>query len=184
MRIVSGKFRGRKLTPPAGLPVRPTTDFAKEGLFNILNNLVDFEGLRVLDLFSGTGSITFEFLSRGAKEVTAIDASFRCVDYIRKTADSFGITNLRAVKADILSLLKRPSGRFDLIFADPPYDLEGLAGIPDLVMRSGLLADDGWFILEHGSRMDFSQHQNYDSHRHYGSVNFTFFRPGAKVTSA
>jgi 16S rRNA (guanine(966)-N(2))-methyltransferase RsmD len=158
------------------LPVRPTTDFAKEGLFNVLNNLVDFESLRVLDLFAGTGSIAFEFLSRGAIEVMAVDSNHRCVKFIKKTAETFGAPNIIAVKSNSFVFIKRMMATYDLVFADPPYDLEGIEAIPDLVFSSGLLADDGMLILEHSSGYKFEKHPAFHSHRQYGSVNFSFFK--------
>ena len=158
------------------LPVRPTTDFAKEGLFNVLNNQVDFESLKVLDLFDGTGSIAFEFLSRGAIEVTAIDSNHRCIDFIKKTAETFGAGNINAVKSNSFVFIKRMISTYDLIFADPPYDLEGIEAIPDLIFSSNLLAGEGMFILEHSSSYKFEKYPNFDSHRQYGSVNFSFFR--------
>lgn len=176
MRIISGKFRGRRLVPPINLPVRPTTDFAKEGLFNVLNNLLDFESLRVLDLFSGTGSIAFEFLSRGAIEVTAIDSNHRCIEFIKKTADTWGAQNIKAVKTNGFVFIKRMVSTYDLIFADPPYDLDGIEAIPDLIFSSDLLAEDGMLILEHSSGYKFEKHLNFDSHRQYGSVNFSIFK--------
>lgn len=176
MRIVSGKYRGRRLQPPVGLPVRPTTDFAKEGLFNVLNNIIDFESIRVLDLFTGTGSISFEFLSRGAVEVTSVDSNFKCIDFIKKTADIIGINNLKPVKSNVFGYLKHPFGRFDLIFADPPYDLEGIGDLPDQVLESGMLADDGLFIMEHSIRLKYETHPCFVQKRVYGSVNFSFFR--------
>ncbi len=176
MRVISGKFRGRKLQPPVKLPVRPTTDFAKEGLFNILNNLVDFNSLKVLDLFSGTGSIAFEFLSRGAIEVTAIDANPRCIDFIKKTAETFGADNLKPVKSNAFVFLKHMTGSYDLIFADPPYELDGIESIPDLVLNSDLLSADGLFILEHCVKYKFEHHPAFSEKRNYGSVNFTFFK--------
>jgi 16S rRNA (guanine966-N2)-methyltransferase len=179
MRIVSGIYRGRRLQPPVNLPVRPTTDFAKEGLFNVLNNLVDFESLRVLDLFSGTGGIAFEFLSRGAIEVTAVDSNQRCIDFIKKTAETFGATNIKAVKSNSFVFIKRMVAAYNMIFADPPYDLEGIESIPDLVLLSGLLEDDGMLVLEHSTAYSFAKHPNFDSHRNYGSVNFSFFKKGS-----
>jgi 16S rRNA (guanine(966)-N(2))-methyltransferase RsmD len=176
MRIVSGKYRGRRLTPPVNLPVRPTTDFAKEGLFNVLNNLIDFESIKVLDLFAGTGSIAFEFLSRGAIEVTAIDSNHRCVDFIKKTAETFGAENLKVVKSNGFVFIKRMVATYDLVFADPPYDLDGIESLPDLIFLSSLLADDGMFILEHSTSYKFEKHPQFDSHRNYGSVNFSFFK--------
>jgi 16S rRNA (guanine966-N2)-methyltransferase len=176
MRIVSGIYRGRRLQPPVNLPVRPTTDFAKEGLFNVLSNMVDFESLMVLDLFTGTGSIAFEFLSRGAISVTAVDSSHKCIDFIKKTADSFGVKNLQPVKSNSFVFIKRMVSVYDLIFADPPYDLEGIESIPDLVFESNLLKEDGLLILEHSSRYRFEHHPMFSHHRNYGSVNFTIFR--------
>jgi 16S rRNA (guanine(966)-N(2))-methyltransferase RsmD len=175
MRIVSGIYRGRRLQPPANLPVRPTTDFAKEGLFNVLGNMVDFESLKVLDLFTGTGSIAFEFLSRGAVEVTAVDANYRCVDFIKKTAESFGAKNIQAVKSNSFVFIKRMVTNYNLIFADPPYDLEGIESIPDLILDSNLLEAEGIFVLEHSTRYRFEQHARFLQHRAYGSVNFTMF---------
>ncbi len=176
MRIVSGKYRGRRLQPPVNLPVRPTTDFAKEGLFNVLNNMVDYESLKVLDLFAGTGSIAFEFLSRGVIEVTAVDSNNRCVEFIKKTAVEFGETNLKVVKSNCFVFIKRMVSSYDLVFADPPYDLEGIEAIPDLVFDSGLLADGGLLIMEHSSAYKFEKHPCYNQHRQYGSVNFSFFQ--------
>lgn len=180
MRIISGIYRGRRLLPPVNLPVRPTTDFAKEGLFNVLNNMTDLDSLRVLDLFAGTGSIAFEFLSRGAAEVTAIDSNHRCIEFIKKTAETFGATNMKAVKSNSFVFIKHMVATYDLIFADPPYDLERIESIPDLVFASNLLADEGLLILEHSSRYKFEKNVNFDSHREYGSVNFSFFKKAGK----
>jgi len=175
VRIISGKYRGRKLLPPSNLPVRPTTDFAKESLFNILNNLIDFESVNVLDLFTGTGSISFEFISRGSPSVTAIDQNPRCIDFIIKTSREFGIDNLRTVRSNVFQILRHPSASFDLIFADPPYDLNNLELIPDLIFNSSILKSDGLFILEHSKNRNFDTHPHFSQKRNYGSVNFTFF---------
>lgn len=175
MRIVSGKYRGRKLMPPANLPVRPTTDYAKESLFNILVNWVDYENLEVLDLFSGTGSIAFEFASRGARSVMAVDANPRCIEFIRKSATEFGMTEIEAVRTNAFVFLKHMKAKYDLIFADPPYDLKDLEKIPDLVLESGLLKPEGLLILEHPASYDWSKHVAFSRHRNYGKVNFTFF---------
>jgi 16S rRNA (guanine966-N2)-methyltransferase len=183
MRIISGIYKGRRLQPPVNLPVRPTTDFAKEGLFNVLNNTVDYESLRVLDLFAGTGSMSFEFLSRGAVEVTSVDSNHRCTEFIKRTAETFGAANLKVVKSNSFVFIKRMVASYDLIFADPPYDLDGIESIPELVFSSGLLADDGILILEHSSGYSFTKDKNFDSHRNYGSVNFTFFRRGSDQTA-
>lgn len=176
MRIISGSFKGRRFDPPSGLQVRPTTDFAREGLFNLLNNIIDFEGLEVLDLFTGTGSIALEFVSRGATRVTAVDVNPRCLAFIRKTAGSWGAGQLQTVRSDIFRFLRKKDVPYDLVFADPPYDLPVINNIPDLVLRSGILKHDGLLVLEHGSRNNFREHPGLTDHRCYGSVNFSFFR--------
>jgi 16S rRNA (guanine(966)-N(2))-methyltransferase RsmD len=176
MRIITGKFRGKQIHPPVNLPVRPTTDFAKESLFNILNNLVDIESLRVLDLFAGTGSISYEFFSRGSEMVTAIDIEPRCVAFINKTALSMNAETLEAVREDVFQFLKHPFGEYDLVYADPPYDMEGIDLLPDLVLDNNILKGDGLFILEHSRNHDFTKHPEFDQHRKYGNVNFSFFR--------
>ncbi len=176
MRIISGEFRGRRFDPPSGLPVRPTTDFAREGLFNVLNNIIDFEGLEILDLFTGTGSIALEFVSRGAARVTAVDVNLRCLSFIRKTAGSWGVGQLQTVRSDIFQYLRKKDTPYDLVFADPPYDLPEINKIPDLVLRSGMLKYEGLMVLEHGSRNNFREHPGLCDHRCYGSVNFSFFR--------
>jgi len=178
MRIITGKFRGKQIHPPANLPVRPTTDFAKESLFNILNNVIDFEELQVLDLFSGTGSISYEFYSRGSAIVTAIDNNPRCVAFINQTALLMNAENLEAIREDGFQFLKHPFGEYDLIYADPPYDMEGIDSLPDLVCGSVILKKDGIFILEHSRNHDFSEYADFDQHRKYGNVNFSFFRKG------
>jgi 16S rRNA (guanine(966)-N(2))-methyltransferase RsmD len=176
MRIVSGTLRGRRLNPPSNLPVRPTTDFAKESLFNVLNNMIDFESVHVLDLFSGTGSISFEFISRGALQVISVDSNARCVDFIRKTSLAWDIPNLETVRADVFRFLNHAWKKVDIIFADPPYDLPDINKIPDLVSGSGILQPSGLFILEHGSRHTFRDHPLFTQQRQYGSVNFTIFK--------
>ncbi len=175
MRIITGKFRGKQIHPPANLPVRPTTDFAKESLFNILNNLLDIDGLNVLDLFAGTGSISYEFFSRGSELVTAIDIEPRCVAFINKTALSMHAENLEAVREDVFQFLRHPFGAYDLVYADPPYDMDGIDSLPDLVFASRILKREGLFILEHSRGHDFSKHPRFDQHRKYGNVNFSFF---------
>jgi 16S rRNA (guanine966-N2)-methyltransferase len=176
MRIVSGTYKGRKLHPPSNLPVRPTTDFAKESLFNILTNLVDFDETTVLDLFTGTGSITFEFISRGCPFVTAVDQNPKCIDFIKKASAEIGIENLRTVRSNAFSILRNPTATFGLIFADPPYDLHGIDEIPGLVFASAILKPGGLFILEHSGNYQFDDHAQFFQKRNYGSVNFTFFR--------
>ncbi|MCK5840085.1 MAG: RsmD family RNA methyltransferase [Bacteroidales bacterium] len=176
MRIVSGAFKGRRINPPSNLQVRPTTDMAKESLFNILANNVTFEDIDVLDLFAGTGSISYEFVSRGCRSVTAIDNNSRCIDFIKKMAGDLKMEILHAYRDNVFRFLKHNKKSYNLIFADPPYDLPGLVDIPDLVLNSLSLAKDGWFILEHPRRIMFSDHKYLIQHRQYGHVNFTFFQ--------
>ena len=176
MRIISGKYKGRRLHPPASLPVRPTTDFAKEGLFNILNRLIDYEEVTVADLFAGTGAVSFEFVSRGALSVTAVDIERHCTEFISRTAAEFGMDGLKAIRANYLVFLKRTPGRFDVIFADPPYDMPGIAQIPALVAGSGVLKEGGLLVLEHSDRYNFPKEPHFLELRKYGRVHFTFFR--------
>lgn len=175
MRIIAGTLKGRRLTPPANLPVRPTTDMAREGLFNILNNYVDYEDCTVMDLFAGTGAMSVEFISRGAREVTSVDINNACAEYIKSEAQRLELRNLRVVRADVFDLLKRANRKFDIVFADPPYAIEGLQTLPDLVFEHQLLNDDGIFILEHPREYTFEEHPHFWQHRNYGKVNFTFF---------
>lgn len=175
MRVIAGSLRGRRLNPPANLPVRPTTDMARESLFNILNNYVDYEDCSVMDLFAGTGAVSVEFVSRGAKEVTSVDINNACTEYIKSVAKQLNISNLHVVRADVFDLLKRAYRKFDIVFADPPYSLADLAKLPDIVFQNDILTDDGIFILEHPKEHSFEEHPNFWQHRAYGKVNFTFF---------
>lgn len=176
MRIISGKYRGRLIRPPRGLPVRPTTDLAKESLFNILNNRLDFEGLMVLDLFSGTGNIALEFASRDARHVVAVDIHYRCTEFIRKTANEMNFTEVSVVKANVFSYLKSVRRAFDVVFADPPYDMKEAEQIPGLVIENGLLTEDGWLVMEHDAGISFRNHSNFVEERQYGKVHFSFFQ--------
>lgn len=175
MRIIAGKLRGRRLNPPTNLPVRPTTDMARESLFNILNNYVDYEECSVMDLFAGTGAVSIEFISRGAREVTSIDINNACTEFIKSTARQLNLDNIHVVRADVFDLLKRANRKFDIVFADPPYALNDLAQLPDLVFGSDVLTDDGIFVLEHPKEFSFEEHPKFWQHRAYGKVNFTFF---------
>lgn len=179
MRIIGGIHKGKHLITPKNLPVRPTTDFAKEGLFNILNNRLDFEGLTVLDLFSGTGNITLEFASRGAKKVFSIDKHTACINFVRDTSRSLKFNNIYLERADVFKYLANSGDKFDLIFADPPYDLENIPTIHDLVFENDLLNEDGLLIIEHGPRTDLSQKPHFMETRKYGNVNFSFFQKAA-----
>ncbi len=180
MRIISGKFKGRRIMPPINLKARPTTDFAKEGLFNILENRTVIDGATVLDLFSGTGSISIEFVSRNAASATAVEINFNHVDYIKACIKKLGIENITVMQADAFKYIQSCNRKFDIIFADPPYDLPELADLPDLIIEKKLLEEDGVFILEHGKKNDFSSHPNFMESRKYGSVHFSFFTPYKK----
>ena len=175
MRIISGNLRGRRLNPPANLPVRPTTDMARESLFNILNNYVDYDECSVLDLFAGTGAVSVEFVSRGAKDVTSVDINNACTDFMKKTAQQLNIQNIHVVRADVFDLLKRAYKKFDIVFADPPYALNDLPKLPEVVFGSDILNEDGIFILEHPKEYMFEDNPFFWQHRNYGKVNFTFF---------
>lgn len=176
MRIISGKYKGRAINPPRNLRARPTTDFAKENLFNVLGNLVDFEECDVLDLFAGTGSISYEFASRGARSVTSVEINSVHYNFIRQTARQLGCENFYPVKANVFLYLKSCTKQFDLVFSDAPYDLEGSEAVVDLVLGGGLLREGGIFIFEHSKAMDFSGREGFWQLRSYGSVQFSFFK--------
>ncbi|MAL59573.1 MAG: 16S rRNA (guanine(966)-N(2))-methyltransferase RsmD [Flavobacteriaceae bacterium] len=177
MRIISGKHKSRRITPPKGLPVRPTTDFAKEGLFNILNNRISFQEIKALELFAGTGNISFELASRGAKEIIAVDADIGCVNFIKKTSFELDMP-IQTFKADVFKYLDFQNGPFDLIFADPPYAFpkENLEELVHKIMHNNWLAEEGVLILEHSKEIDLSQVNYFQEHRRYGGSVFSFFQ--------
>ncbi|MBP5380216.1 MAG: RsmD family RNA methyltransferase [Bacteroidaceae bacterium] len=176
MRIITGKYKGRHFEIPHTFKARPTTDFAKEGLFNVLNGYIDFEGICALDLFSGTGSITLELLSRGCSRVVSVEKDpfhYRVIEeFVNRLRDE----NAFLVRGDVFKFLSSLREQFDFIFADPPYTLPNIADIPDIVLDHDLLLPDGIFVLEHGKKNDFSAHPRIIDHRSYGSVNFSIFR--------
>ncbi len=177
MRIISGKYKSKRIFAPKNLPVRPTTDMAKEALFNILNNRYYFEDLAVLDLFAGIGSISFEFASRGAANITCVDQNIGCVKFINSIDDELQL-NLLTIKSDVYKFLKRPSDRkYDIIFADPPYDFEEIKfqTIIDLVFENQMLQEDGVLIIEHSSNTDLSKSIGYTQSKKYGGNMFSFF---------
>lgn len=177
MRVVTGKYKGRHFDVPRSFKARPTTDFAKENLFNVLQAYLDFdEGPRALDLFSGTGSITLELLSRGCSQVISIEKDRLHHSFIRGFLQKLGDEAGVAVCGDVFRYLARCTEQFDFIFADPPYALPNLAELPDIVLSRNLLTPDGIFVLEHGKTDDFTTHPHFLEHRSYGSVNFSFFR--------
>ena len=177
MRIITGKYKGRHFDIPRTFKARPTTDFAKENIFNVLNGYMDFEGCEALDLFSGTGSITLELLSRGCSHVTSVELDR---DHHRFICDCVKKLNTDAclpLRADVFRFIKSCRQQYDFIFADPPYALKELPQIPDLILGDkSLLKPDGIFVFEHGKDYDFSQHPRFLEHREYGSVNFTLFK--------
>ncbi|MDL2227458.1 RsmD family RNA methyltransferase [Bacteroidales bacterium OttesenSCG-928-K03] len=176
MRIISGIYKGRRLNPPNNLPIRPTTDMAKEALFNILNNIIDYEETTALDLFAGIGNISFELVSRGCPEVVSVDNNIKCIDFIKKTAEQLDMPEISVIKTDAYKLIQTISKKFDLIFADPPYDNAGIAELPQMIFDNDLLNDEGLFVLEHPDDYDFSEHPNFFDHRVYSRVNFSFFQ--------
>ncbi|MFS4493948.1 RsmD family RNA methyltransferase [Maribacter sp. 2308TA10-17] len=176
MRIISGKYKSRRIAAPNKLPVRPTTDMAKEALFNILNNNYYFDEIAVLDLFSGTGNISYEFASRGCEKITAVDGDYGCVQFINKTATELDL-NISAFKSDVFSFLEKTALKSDIIFADPPYDLaiESFEKIPELVFKNDLLSKDGLLIIEHAKQTDLSHMDHFSKKRKYGGSVFSFF---------
>jgi 16S rRNA (guanine966-N2)-methyltransferase len=176
MRIIGGKNQRRQIHAPVKLPVRPTTDMAKEALFSILNNHFDFEVINVLDLFAGTGNISYEFASRGAVEIISVDINNQCIQFIRETAGKLQMSNLKAVRAETFHFLSFCKTSFDIVFADPPYDMERIKEIPDAVFSADILKVEGMLIVEHGERVKFTDHPNFFESRHYGKVWFSFFK--------
>ena len=180
MRIISGKCKGRVITPPKNLRARPTTDFAKENIFNVLGNLIDFEGIEALDLFAGTGSISYELASRGAAGVIAVEINTVHYHFIRATAAALDLQAIHPVKANVFLYLKSTEKQFDLIFSDAPYDLEGAETVVDLVFGRSLLKKEGLLIFEESGKHDFSAHPHFMQTRSYGSVHFSIFRNKAE----
>jgi len=176
LRIISGEHKGRRIPVPGNFKARPTTDFAKEALFNILANYFDFTGISVLDLFSGTGSISYEFASRGAERVDLVENNPRYSEFIRRTTQNLGLNHIRIYKGDVFRFILKLRNIYDIIFADPPYDLKNIPEVPDLIFKYNLLSDEGWFILEHGRNLDFSGHLHFKELRRYGSVHFSIFQ--------
>ena len=174
MRIITGLYKGRHFDIPRTFKARPTTDFAKENIFNVLNGYIDFEDATALDLFAGTGSISLELISRGCERVVSVEMDRDHVNFIRQCMTKIGTDKHVLIKGDVFRFLKSCKQQFDFIFADPPYALKELATIPDLIFP--LLTPDGVFVFEHGKDYDFSQHPHFVEHRSYGSVNFSIFR--------
>lgn len=176
MRIIAGEHGGRKFNPPARMPyTRPTTDIAKEGLFNVLQHKLDIEELKTLDLFGGTGSISYELASRGAHDLTIVEKDSTMFDFIKKTAQTLKIENLKPVKMDVFKFIEQCTDKFDFIFAGPPYALSSIDELPRLIFEKQLLNKGGWFVLEHTPRNDYKDFPHYKMEKNYGTTIFSFF---------
>ena len=178
MRVISGKLKGRRIKPPANTwPTRPTTDFAKEGLYNILQNRIDFDGLRMLDLFGGAGNHTFECISRGATDVTYVDKHPPCCRFVRETAEAGGVSsNLNILNMDVLTFINRDHPPYDYIFVGPPYAMTMIDQLPELILSRGLLNEDGLLVLEHDPTHRFNEQARFAEQRSYGQTQFSFFQ--------
>ena len=175
MRVISGIYKHRRFDVPRTFKARPTTDFAKENLFNVLANRIDLEGAKALDLFAGTGSISLEMLSRGCARVVSVEMDADHYAFIKKVMETVGTKNSLVIRGDVFKYLDRCTEQFDFVFADPPYQLAELSSLPEAVLGRGVLAPEGIFVLEHGDKYDFSEHPRFTGLRKYGSVHFSFF---------
>lgn len=175
MRIIGGRLKGRQICPPAGYNARPTTDFAREGLFNVLDNEYDFEGMTVLDLFGGTGAVAFEFASRGAGKVYSVEMARENATFIKTEAAKLGLGNVVMVRDNVFDFLTVCREKFDIIFADPPYAMEGVEVLPDKIFERNILYDGNYFVLEHGDEHSFISHPYFKKEKRYGRVHFSFF---------
>ncbi len=177
MRIIGGQLKGIRINPPSNLPVRPTTDLAKEALFNILYNQYDFDEIKVLDLFSGTGNISLEFASRGVPEIIAVDRDQGCCNFLNQSALKYKLDSIQVHRADVFKFLEIETETFDIIFADPPYDLTRIPEIAKTVFERNLVKKNGYLIVEHPSMKQMNNHPNFKETRKYGSSSFSFFEP-------
>ena len=175
MRIIGGRLKGIRFEPPKNIPTRPTTDFAKEGLFNMLQNNFNFENVKMLDLFGGTGSISYEVSSRGCKDITTVEIFPRCADFIKKTVQQHQLSGIKVLKMDVFKFIETASQKFNLIFAGPPYPLPNLDTIPDLIFQHNLVDGEGWFILEHNPDHNFEKHPHFFKSKNYGTTIFSIF---------
>ena len=176
MRIIGGKLKGIRMNAPASLPVRPTTDMAKEALFNILYNTYDFESCNALDLFCGTGNISIELASRGIKHVRSVDKHSGCIYWVKSVIDKYELTEIETVKADVFKFLEQHNNTYQIIFADPPYDLPTIPLIPQLVAKNKLLTENGMLVVEHPSLLKMNTQPGYTETRRYGNSSFSFFK--------
>jgi 16S rRNA (guanine(966)-N(2))-methyltransferase RsmD len=176
MRIIGGDLGGRRINPPAKMPqTRPTTDIAKEGLFNILESNCKIEGMKTLDLFGGTGCISFELASRGATDLSVVEKNYLMEGFIRKTADELGLSGLQTFRSDVFRFLKTNTDKYDFIFAGPPYALDSIDQIPELIVKGNLLKKNGWFVLEHTPRNHYENYPLFATERNYGTTFFSIF---------
>jgi 16S rRNA (guanine966-N2)-methyltransferase len=175
VRIISGTYRGKNIIAPATLPVRPTTDYGKTALFNMVHSHFDHSQWSVLDLFAGTGNITYEFISRGVKSITAVDIEPACTRFISETLKKLNAANGNIIKADVFNFLSQCKTQYDFIFADPPYAMPEASKLPELIFTNNLLKPGAWFVLEHERSIDYSQHLHFKEYRHYGKVGFSIF---------
>lgn len=180
MRIIGGDLRGRTIVPPSGFKARPTTDFAKEGLFNTLTNMLDFESVSLLDLFSGTGGISYEFASRGCRDIVSVEMNPLHHSFIKKSVAALKISGMQVVRHNVFDFLEICTKHFDVVFADPPYDIAGLDTIPARVFEKGILNEDGILILEHPGTYNFESAPNFLKMKKYGNVQFSFFQNSVK----
>ena len=178
MRIISGSLGGRKIHPPSKMPyTRPTTDIAKEGLFNILQTRIDFEDAKTLDLFGGTGSISYELASRGAAQLTIVEKDVAMHAFIRKNIAELKIENVNVIRMDVFNFLSTCTEQYDFIFGGPPYALHTIDEIPKIIIEKNLIAEDGFFVLEHTPRNDYEKYKGFSFKRNYGTTIFSFFTP-------
>lgn len=185
MRIIRGKYGRRRFDVPKNITARPTTDFARENIFNVIENIEELEGKRVVDLFAGTGAVSFEMLSRGCGSVTSVECAPVQVSFMRSVKDKLGDNNINIIRGDVFKFIKSVSKPFDIVFADPPYDHPRFAEIPGMILDSGLVAPGSLVIVEHSKKHDFSSIPHFFQHRAYGSVNFSLFRvPGVEENVA
>jgi len=175
VRVIRGKYKSRRFTPPKNFPSRPTTDYAKESLFNIIENKWELENIEVLDLFAGTGNISLEFLSRGVATVLSVDNHFVSYKFMKQTKNKLSANNWAIIKNEVFKFVPKIGKQFDIIFADPPFGLKNILSLPDLIFSSDICKEHTLIIIEHGKETDFSKQLNFDEVRHYGGVNFSFF---------
>ncbi|MBP7390181.1 MAG: RsmD family RNA methyltransferase [Chitinophagales bacterium] len=175
MRIIGGNLKGVRFEPPKNIPTRPTTDFAKEGLFNVLNNSFNFDNIKVLDLFGGTGSIAHEFASRGCQDITTVEIFPKCANFIKKTVEEHRLKAIKVLQMDVFDYIKTSHQKFDVIFAGPPYPLPNLKSIPDFIFEFDLVEGEGWFIMEHNPNHNFEAHPHFYRSRNYGTTIFSVF---------